>query len=371
MTRYLVRRLGLAVLVLWAAWTVSFVVLYALPGDPVAIMYGGESSDVTPEQLDALRAEYGLDRPLGAQYVSQLLDALRGDLGTSVVSKQPVTTLLAQAIPPTAAIAGAALLLAVVVGAGLAVVATATRSRALAGLLLSLPPLGVAIPSFWFGLTLVQWFSFQLPIFPALGNQGFASIVLPAVTLALPTSAIIAQLLSRSLLHTLREPYVDTAVAKGAGRARVHLRHALRNAALPALTATGLVVGGLLSGAVVTETVFSRAGLGRLTATSVAAQDIPVVQGVVLVAATVYVLTNLLVDVVYPLLDPRIVTGGRAGATTPEPDEDERAAVPARAATAADPTPARPAPSTAAGASTGPDRSADPATPAVTAGGAR
>ena len=116
-------------------------------------------------------------------------------------------------------------------------------------------------------------------------------------------------MLSRSLLHTLREPYVDTALAKGAGRTRVHLRHALRNAALPALTVTGLVVGGLLSGAVVTETVFSRAGLGRLTATSVAAQDIPVVQGVVLVAATVYVLVNLLIDVIYPLLDPRIVTG--------------------------------------------------------------
>lgn len=324
MTRYLARRLGLAVLVLWAAYTVSFVVLYALPGDPVSLMYGGESTDVTPEQLDALRAEYGLDQPLPVQYVSQLLDALRGDLGTSVVSKQPVTTLLAQAIPPTAAIAGAALLLAVLGGGTLAVVATATRNRALAGFLLALPPLGVAIPSFWFGLTLVQWFSFQLPIFPALGNQGFASIVLPAVTLAVPTSAIIAQLLSRSLLHTLREPYVDTAVAKGAGRARVHLRHALRNAALPALTATGLVVGGLLSGAVVTETVFSRAGLGRLTATSVAAQDIPVVQGVVLVAATVYVLTNLLVDVVYPLLDPRIVTGGRAGRVTPEPDDKIR-----------------------------------------------
>lgn len=322
MTRYLVRRLGLAALVLWAAYTVSFLVLYALPGDPVSLMFGGESNDVTPEQLDALRTEYGFDQPLAAQYVSRLLDALRGDLGTSVVSKQPVTTLLAQALPPTAAIAGAALLLAVVGGGALAVVATATRSRALAGLLLSLPPLGVAIPSFWFGLTLVQWFSFQLPLFPALGDQGPASVVLPAVTLALPTSAVLAQLLSRSLLHTLREPYVDTAVAKGAGRARVHLRHALRNAALPALTATGLVVGGLLSGAVVTETVFSRAGIGRLTATAVAAQDIPVVQGVVLVAATVYVLANLAVDVVYPLLDPRIVTAGRAVATTDDAGGD-------------------------------------------------
>ncbi|WP_081861490.1 ABC transporter permease [Cellulomonas sp. HZM] len=331
MTRYVLRRLGLAVLVLWAAYTVSFLVLYALPGDPVSIMYGGESSDVTPEQLDQLRQQYGLDQPLVVQYLTQLGHALHGDLGTSVVSKQPVTTLLADALPPTLQIAGAALVLAVVAGTTLALVATGTRSRRLSGFLLSLPPLGVAIPSFWLGLTLVQWFSFEIPIFPALGNQGAAAAVLPAITLAVPTSAVIAQMLSRSLLHTLREPYVDTALAKGAGRARVHLRHALRNAALPALTVTGLVVGGLLSGAVVTETVFSRPGIGRLTATSVAAQDIPVVQGVVLVAATVYVLVNLLVDLVYPVLDPRIVTGARSSVS--------RTTVPATAASTTDDEP--------------------------------
>ncbi|HWJ86437.1 MAG TPA: ABC transporter permease [Cellulomonas sp.] len=311
MTRYLARRLALAAGALWAAYTVTFLILFALPGDPVSIMYGGESSDITPEQLAALRAEYGLDQSLPVQYVTQLGHALRGDLGTSVVNGQPVTHLIAEALPPTAQIAGLALVLAILAGGTLAVVATATRSRRLSGFLLSLPPLGVAVPSFWFGLMLVQWFSFEIPIFPALGNQGFSSAVLPAITLALPTSALIAQMLSRSLLHTLREPYVDTALAKGASRTRVHFRHALRNAALPALTVTGLVVGGLLSGAVVTETVFSRAGIGRLTATSVAAQDIPVVQGVVLVAAAVYVLVNLLIDVVYPLLDPRIVTGAR------------------------------------------------------------
>ncbi|RHA42648.1 ABC transporter permease [Cellulomonas rhizosphaerae] len=329
MTRYLARRLLLALGVLWAAYTVTFLILFALPGDPVSIMYGGDSSDITPEQLDALRAQYGLDQPLPVQYVTQLGHALQGDLGNSVVNGQPVTRLIADALPPTAQIAGSALVLAILVGGGLAVVATATRSRRLSGFLLSLPPLGVAIPSFWFGLTLVQWFSFEIPLFPALGNQGFASVVLPAITLALPTSALIAQMLSRSLLHTLREPYVDTALAKGAGRTRVHLRHALRNAALPALTVTGLVIGGLLSGAVVTETVFSRAGLGRLTATSVAAQDIPVVQGVVLVAATVYVLVNLLIDIIYPLLDPRIVTGARRRVAPPTTPTARPASVPA------------------------------------------
>jgi peptide/nickel transport system permease protein len=312
MTRYLLTRIGQAVLVLWAAYTVSFLVLFALPGDPVSIMLGGQSSDLTPAQVDAVRAQYGLDRPLLVQYAHHLGAALHGDLGQSVVYGRPVTSLVGEAVGPTAQIAGLGLLLAVLLGGGLAIAATLTRSRGLSNALLSLPPLGVAIPSFWFGLMLVQWFSFSLPIFPAVGNKGFASDVLPAVTLALPTGALVAQLLSRSLVHTWREPYVDTALAKGASRLRVQLRHALRNAALPALTITGLVVGGLLSGAVVTETVFSRPGLGRLTATSVQAQDIPVVQGVVIFAAVVFVAVNLAVDLVYPVLDPRIARSRRA-----------------------------------------------------------
>lgn len=311
MSRYIGTRLGQAVLVLWAAYTVTFVVLYALPGDPVSLMYGSESNDVTPEQLDALRAQYGLDQPLPVQYVTQLGALLRGNLGTSVVLHRPVLGLIAEAIPPTAAIAGAAFVLALLLGGGLAVVATLARGRGLSNALLGLPPLGVAIPSFWFGLMLVQWFSFANPIFPAVGNKGFASIVLPAVTLAVPTAALIAQMLSRSLRHSLAQPYVDTARAKGASPARVHFRHALRNASLPALTVIGLVIGELLAGAVVTETVFSRAGIGRLTATSVSAQDIPVVQGIVLFAAAVFVLVNLAVDLLYPLLDPRIVRRSR------------------------------------------------------------
>ncbi|WP_028046790.1 ABC transporter permease [Cellulomonas sp. URHE0023] len=317
MNRYVLARLGQALLVLWAAYTVSFVVLYALPGDPVSLMFGSESSDVTPAQLAALRAQYGLDQSLPVQYATHLGAALRGDLGSSVVLHRPVAALIAEAIPPTAAIAAAAFVLALLVGGALAIVATLTRSRGLSNALLGVPPLGVAIPSFWFGLMLVQWFSFAHPIFPAVGNKGFSSIVLPAVTLAVPTAALIAQMLSRSLQHSLRQPYVDTARAKGVGPVRVHFRHALRNASLPALTVTGLVVGELLAGAVVTETVFSRPGIGRLTATSVTAQDIPVVQGIVLFAAAVFVLVNLAVDLLYPLLDPRIVRHSKAARSQP------------------------------------------------------
>ncbi|MGB4779424.1 ABC transporter permease [Microbacterium sp.] len=304
--RYLASRLGQAVLVLWAAYTVSFIVLWALPSDPVALLAGGDASDVSPEQLEVIRAQYGLDRPLWLQYVAQLGAVVTGHFGSSIATGRPVADVIGEAISPTLQLAGLALVIAVVFGAGLAILATYVRNGALASFLLGLPPLGVAVPSFWFGLMLIQWFSFQLPWFPAVGDKGLAALVLPAIALALPTSAAIAQLLAKSLRTTLGEPYIDTAWAKGAARPRVHFRHALRNAALPALTMTGLVVGQLLSGTVVTETVFSRPGVGRVTAVAVQQQDIPLVQAIVLFAAAVFVLANLVVDLVYPLLDPRI-----------------------------------------------------------------
>ena len=307
MTRYVLSRIGQALLVLWAAWTISFFVLYVLPSDPARIMVGPDATDVTAAQLNALRHQYGLDQPVVVQYFQHLGSLFTGDLGRSIGVGRPVADVIGEAIAPTAQIALAGLVLAIVFGGGIAVLATWTRNRALGQFLLQLPPIGVAVPGFWFALLLVQWFSFGLHLFPAFGGEGPASVVLPAITLALPTGATIAQLLSKSLVQTLREPYVDTAYAKGAGRWRVQLRHALRNAALPALTVTGLIVGQLFSGTVVTETVFSRPGLGRVTATAVQQQDIPVVQGIVLLAAAIFVVVNLVVDLVYPLLDPRVV----------------------------------------------------------------
>ena len=313
--RYAARRIGQALFVLWAAFTVSFLIMYALPSDPVQLLAGTDNA-VTPEQIDALRHEYGLDRPLVVQYLDQLGDVARGDLGRSLQSGQEVTTIIAEAIPPTAQVTGAALVLAVVGGGLIALAATGTRRSWLSGLLLGVPPLGVAIPSFWLGLLLLQQFSFNWSWFPALGNEGWRSVVLPAITLAIPTGAFIAQVLSKSLRTTRREPFIDTARAKGAGPVRVQVRHALRNAALPALTMAGLIVGQLLSGSVVAETVFSRNGLGRVTSAAVGAQDIPVVQGLVLFGAAVFVVVNLAIDLLYPVLDPRIVRTERARAVT-------------------------------------------------------
>lgn len=308
MTRYVLRRLAQGVVVLWAAFTVTFAILYLLPSDPVELMAsgGGEQSVVDPALLAELRAEHGLDRPPLAQYLHALGGAARLDFGRSYQSDAPATSLILDVLPQTLQLTVAGLALSVLLGVGLAVASTYPRTRWLRHALAALPPLGVSLPVFWVGLMLVQVFSFQWRLFPAIGNEGLASLVLPAVALALPTSASIAQLLARSLRQTLAEPYIETARAKGAGRARVHVRHALRNASIPALTVLGVSVGQLLSGAVVTETVFSRVGLGRLTISAVNSQDIPVVMAVVVFSALVFVVVALTVDLLYPLVDPRI-----------------------------------------------------------------
>ena len=308
MTGYVLRRLGAAVLVLWAAFTVSFAVLYLLPSDPVSIMLDAANpgGTVDPEQVAELSAQYGFDRPPLEQYVVLLGRAVTGDLGVSVTSGAPVSQLLADAFPQTLALTSFALGLALLLGGAIAAISSWSRSTRLRGALLSLPPLGVSMPTFWIGLLLLQLFSFRLPIFPAVGNQGFPSLVLPAVTLAIPLSAVIAQVLARSMRTACDAPYVETALAKGESRGRVQWRHVTRNAALPALTLLGIAVGNLLAGAVVVETVFSRSGFGGLVEKAVRTQDIPVVQGVVVVGALVFVVVNLVVDLAYPALDPRI-----------------------------------------------------------------
>jgi peptide/nickel transport system permease protein len=312
MRRYVIRRVAQAIGVLWAAYTVSFLVLDYLPGDPVSAMAGQGADQATADtaQLARLKAEYGFDKPVLIQYADYLGKAVRGDFGDSVATGRTVTSTIAGALPQTLELAGAALLLAVVFGGGLALLATFTSLRWLRQALLSLPPLGVSVPTFWVGLMLMELLSFRARLFPAFGNDGVRGLVLPAVTLAVLSGSMIAQVLSKSLFTTLGEPYVQTARAKGAGRARVHLRHALRNASLPALTVLGVLIGQLMANSVVVETVFSRNGLGRITASAVSAQDIPVVQGVIVFASLVFVVVNLAVDLVYPLLDPRIARAG-------------------------------------------------------------
>ncbi|MFF0815095.1 ABC transporter permease [Rhodococcus sp. NPDC003318] len=317
MTRYLGSRILQALGVLWAAFTISFVVLFLLPSDPVSIAVDSAvNSGATIDQaaVEQLQARYGLDQPVWVQYWHALTSAIRGDFGSSLVTGQSVTDAIAAAVPGTLALASAALVLAVLLGTTVAFLATYTRLTWLRSLLFSLPPLGVAVPTFWVGLILLQLFSFRLKLFPAFGDGGLTHLALPAITLALPTGAVIAQVLAASLQTTWRQPFIEAARAKGASRWQIQTRHALRLSSIPAFTIAGVLVGNLLAGSVVVETVFSRAGLGRLTQTSVMAQDIPVVQGIVVFSSLVFVLVNLTVDLLYPLIDPRIVDAGRRGA---------------------------------------------------------
>jgi peptide/nickel transport system permease protein len=310
--RYLLGRAGQALFVLWAAFTVTFVILYVLPGDPILIMLDarGEGLMVDEAEVGRLRAQYGFDQPIPVQYLTRLWHAVQGDFGQSVQLGKPVTEAILAALPQTLQLAALALLLSLAMGFLLAAVATYLRQAWLRNILLSLPALGVSVPVFWIGLLLLQFFSFRLGWFPAMGNGGPASLVLPAITLAIPTAASFAQLLAKSLMASWSQPFVTTALAKGARPLRVHLRHALPNAVIPALTMIGMGVGHLLAGSVVTETVFSRIGIGRLTEQAVKAQDVPMVQGLVVLSTLVFVAANFAVDLLYPLADPRIARGG-------------------------------------------------------------
>ncbi len=314
MARYVIWRLGQAVFVMWAASTITFVILYILPSDPVtlSIYGGGEPSDVPPEMVNKLKEQYGLNDPLWKQYFDFLGHLLSGRLGTSIVTKVPISRSLAQAIPQTLLLGLSALVLAIVLGSAIAVASALTRHGTLRRVLLAFPPLAMSMPGFWVGLLLLQLFSFTWKLFPASGNEGLPGLVLPAVALAIPEAAMIAQVFYSSLAGTLRRPFVDTARAKGASTSRIVLRHALRPASAPVLTIIGLGVGNLIGGSVVIETVFSRAGVGRLAQQAVTAQDIPVVQAVVLVSSAAFVLASLAVDLTYPLIDRRITLPARS-----------------------------------------------------------
>ncbi|MDR0627601.1 MAG: ABC transporter permease [Bifidobacteriaceae bacterium] len=310
MLRYALRRLGQAAIVLWTAYTVTFVLLFLLPTDPVETMLGarGDSAALPPEQMAQLRAAYGFDKPALVQYVTRGWAALHGDFGNSMATGAPADGEVLTALPYTLTLASAALSLAILLGFSLALGITYTRSRLLKGLLSALPPLSVSAPTFWLGLVLIQLFSFKLGWLPAFGDDGWQSVVLPAVTLAIPVSAGTAQVLAQSLHDQWSSPFIDVARAKGASRGRLLFKHALRNSVSPALAVIGMSVGGVLAGSVVTETIFSRNGIGRLTQQAVTLQDIPVVQAVVVFAAVVFVGANLLVDLLQMALDPRVRT---------------------------------------------------------------
>jgi ABC-type dipeptide/oligopeptide/nickel transport system permease component len=281
-----------------------FSMLQLVPGDPVRLMLS--EFQTTPEQVARLRSQLHLDEPLPVQFGRFLWNAAHGDLGTSIRTHRPVTTEIADNFPSTLQLAAAGLAVAAIVGVSLGIVA-ATHQQSwleLGSMLVAL--LGVSMPSFWLGLLLIFAVSLRLRLLPATGGGDLQHLVLPALTLGLGAAAILARLTRSSMLEVLRQEYVTTARAKGLREWVVIGRHALKNALIPVVTIFGLQFGQLLAGTFVVETVFARPGLGRLIVDGILNKDFPMVQGVVLVVAVSYVLVNLLVDLVYAMLDPRI-----------------------------------------------------------------
>lgn len=283
---------------------VVFSIVHLLPGDPVLAILSG--ANATPEQERELRAQLRLDDPLPVQYVRFVTRAVVGDFGRSIFTRRPVIEEIAEQLPSTLELAGTAILIAVCVGVALGVLAAVWHNTWIdrAAMLVALG--GVSMPSFWLGLLLIFVFSLQLGWLPATGHGGVSRLLLPAATIGLNYSAVIARLVRSSLLEVLGNGYISTARAKGLSEWGVTLKHALGNALIPVTTIIGVQLGNLLAGTIIVETVFSRRGMGRLAVTAVLDKDYPLIQGVVLVSALGYVLTNLLVDLSYSALDPRI-----------------------------------------------------------------
>jgi len=315
MLGYALRRILITLPVLWAALTLTFVLVRAAPGDPVEIMFGPQADGgaaleaVTKEQKDARRRELGIDRPLPEQYVSWLRRIVRGDLGTSFKSRRPVATELQQRLPATAALAGAAFAAELVLVVGLGVWAAAQAGRLADHGIRILALVLIAVPSFWLGLVLLWLFAVQLQWVTVAGPATPQRLILPALTLGLVAAPTIMRVLRASLLAELGKLHVVFARSKGLPERLVLWRHALRLAMLPMVTMLGLSLTGLLTGAVIAETVFSWPGVGKYVTDSIAARDYPVVQGYVLFTTLVMVLGNLAVDLLYGVVDPRVRLG--------------------------------------------------------------
>lgn len=303
MARFLIRRLLWSGPVLLGVLTLVFFLIHLIPGDPIDVMLGERAAEA---DRAALREALHLDDPILTQYGQFLAGVARGDLGRSLTSQRPVAGLILARYPATLQLAAAALLLSLSIALPLGIL-SAVRPRTAVdagGLLFSL--FGVSMPTFWLGPLLIILFSLKLDWLPVSGRHGIASLVLPALTLGLGMSAILVRMTRSSLLEIFPKEFVLTARAKGLPERRVILRHALRNALIPLLTVVGLQIGALLTGSIITETIFSWPGLGRLTIQAIQSRDYPLVQGCILAIALTYLLVNLLIDLLYAAVDPRV-----------------------------------------------------------------
>jgi peptide/nickel transport system permease protein len=303
MTAYIARRLAQTIPIALLVSILVFSLIHLIPGDPVEMMLG---EGAQRSEVEALRHELGLDRPLLEQLGSFLAGLLRGDLGDSLHYGEPVRELLIQHYPATVQLAFASMIVALMMALPLGVAAAFHRDGAIDHFSRIVSLLGVSIPNFWLGPMLILVFSIQLDLLPVSGRSGLASIILPAITLGTGLAGLLTRMIRSSLTEELHRPYLTTAQAKGLSRNDAVVRHALKNASIPIVTVVGLQIGALLTGAIITEMIFSWPGLGRLIIQSIRLRDYPLIQGGVLAIALTYLLINLLTDLVYAWLDPRI-----------------------------------------------------------------
>ncbi len=303
MLNYLGSRLFEALLVMLGVTTIVFMLIHVVPGDPVEVMLG-ESAQLADRE--ALREALGLNLPLSTQWLNYVSGLLQLDLGTSLHSKRPVIEILSERIPATSILAGTSILIALIIALPLGVLAAVRKGSFWDTGAMAFSILGVAIPNFWMGPLLILVFSLWLGWLPVSGDDQILSLVLPALTLGTALAAILSRMIRSSLLEVLNEDYIRAANARGLSPTTIILKHGLKNAALPVVTILGLQLGALLAGAVITETVFSWPGIGQLTIESIQKRDYPVVQSCVLLISLTYVFVNLLTDLAYVFLDPRV-----------------------------------------------------------------
>lgn len=305
MFSYLIRRLFTSILVLFGISMLVFSVIHLVPGDVTMAILGRQK--VTEEKVAELRKQLGLNDPLYVQYGRYLTNALHGNLGNSIRTYQPVSKSIGEQLPSTVTLALAALFVALTIGGILGMLAALRHGSWVDTFVMGLSVSGLSIPTFWMGLLLILFFSVKLKLFPSISNGSTpADLFLPALTLGLPEAAVVARMVRASMLDVLNKDYIVTARAKGAPERLVILKHALRNALIPVVTFLGLQMAYLLGGATIVETMFARQGIGRLAVQSIFNRDYPMVQGVVLVTATIYVLINTFTDITYVLLNPKI-----------------------------------------------------------------
>lgn len=303
MLRYTLQRMAMLIPVLLGVSLVSFSLLHLVPGDPAEILAGEEA---TKETVEAVRREYGLDRPLVLQYLRFVANAAQGDLGISISTRHPVLPLLKKRFLFTLQLSFLSILVASAIGLGAGVMASTRQYSLFDGLSMLAALFGISMPIFWLGLLMILVFAVRLHWLPSGGTGTFAHLILPAVALGSASAAVIARMARASMLEVIRQDYVRTARATGVAERIVIYRHALKNAMIPVITVFGLEFGYMLGGAVLTETVFSLPGIGRLMVDGIFARDYPVVQGGMLLVATTFVTVNLLTDIAYGFFEPRI-----------------------------------------------------------------